>query len=1173
MADDINSYALNLAFSIQTAPAITGLGGVLNAIVNIQKGLQDVAQTLSDKVTKTLASVQKQVEAIATSNEQIAKTTTKFSTDFTKTSKTITTASKDYHKITLELEKQVKQYKLLNQAIKTQGIDTGDFLDQWQEQADIGEQISSTWNRIKGSGKEMVGQGKEQAGVGNRVAAAWVTVYNALGKTADQGKEHVGIGGRIAAAFISAKDAVIDTVLSFASMLIGIQGLKAGFAAFLEEENKFNTLNYRIYGTQNQILGQVSKTTSAYRLMWKEGIAGFSELGAIIRSNDNELTDFVTTNAMYSNALGVSQKDLAAWQRAMKGVGIDSKEQTVLLGKQADAMYKLGLSAQQMASLLGDQAKTAAALNIMWGKAGVAAISEIQANMMGLSNTMNLPMAQVDAMQKSLSEVYTNQDAANYYKSIGKLSEEAAARIRNDISLSKEQRRAAMDLARQNDGLNRQMQSLADLYKRTGGQGDEYNYTLLAMEGYTHMSRDALDGYARTQMQLNATLKAGEAPFNMITATTDQLTKAMKGLEDATTKDMTAEEKRSYYYEKSTATVAKSFGKMWANVQGAWMDAFNALKPAMMFFLDNVLTPIVDGVAWFIRLLAGALPPAKQAAGAIDGINKAAQPTVTTLGWMGDKLSLLWSYLGPVAKGAVLLSAGLVAIFAAFAGAAAAIMMWNWFMSVTNAPKLFAIAVAAFAVGASVLAIAFAIKMLADLDYGKLWSAVGALAVVFGILALAVLGMSTGVGGAAAIALAGVLLGISVAAMIAAGAAYVLALAFETAANSIVKLMEVPASDLLIMGGALIIFGGELLAAAVTIGAGGAAMAVASIALGLGMGGLSVAMLLISNNAIAKMERLGDGGLANFGRALVIASPGIATFIASMGLGIVFAKGMGGLASGLSYLAAIDAAALLTTSAALLVFGRAIKIVSGSVTNLASVSDGISSFGSAISGVVDGLASSIDSIANAVLIGGYKMMFGSILFRSSISPLATAVDGLNTTAKAASSLTPSITGLVDAVSQLQSSDIIGAFTDLLSSVPVISSITDTIAAVIQAGQEKIRAQIDELKTSFSALELIAAKLDLPIGSSETATKKKVMAETVSTIQVKTETSGGVSTRWQQQEAQAKQVELMGIIADAVNKLSKGNVEDVGVIRGLLEEHLPKLGESPSKLGTRLNSWT
>jgi len=171
-----------------------------------------------------------------------------------------------------------------------------------------------------------------------------------------------------------------------------------------------------------------------------------------------------------------------------------------------------------------------------------------------------------------------------------------------------------------------------------------------------------------------------------------------------------------------------------------------------------------------------------------------------------------------------------------------------------------------------------------------------------------------------------------------------------------------------------------------------------------------------------------------------------------------------------------------------------------------------------------------------------------------------------------SSLTPNITNLVDAMSQLRSSNIAEAFSELLLSIPIIISVTDAIALAIQSGQEKIGAQMGELKASFTALELIAAKFNLPIGVSDTTDKKKVVAETVSTIQIKTEAGGGVASRWQQEEMQAKQVELMQIIADAIGGLSKGNVEDVGAIRGLLEEHLPKLGESPSKLGTRLNNW-
>jgi hypothetical protein len=1086
MADDINSYALNLAFNVQTKPAIAGFGDVLDAITNIRNGIEKVGQILSDKVTKTLTTIQDQFEQISISTEKISDTTTQLNTDFTKASKTISLTSKNYHTITTELEKQLKQQKLLNQVVKSRNIDSDALIDSITQQVDTGEEINAVWHDIGKSSNAVSAQGGKHVTTGNQVAAAWTNVNNAIGGAAGQSSLLGAAGNQVAAAWTSTKKAIVDTVAGFASMLIGIEAFKVGFTGFVDSQNRFNTLNYRIYGTQSDILRQVGKTTTANKLMFKESMIGYTELAAIVRTNKDDLSKMVATNAMYSNMLGVNQKDLAAWQRAMMGVGLTSKEADSLLLRQSESMKRLGLSAQQVAGILGDQANKAARLNMLWGKEGTSAINEMQTNMAGLGNALNLPANQVSDMQKSLNEIFTDPYASSYFVGMGKVSEEAAARI---AKLDITQQKAATDMARATDGLNKQVNQLAETYKKTGGRGVAYTVMLDAFKEATHMSGEAADGFIRAQMRINETLKAGDKPINVFTASSGDLVKALKlvkDAEDAAAEQLTGDAKRNYLYGSSINSLSKTFEVLWGKMQAAWQDIFIAIEPTMRWFLDSVLTPIIENVAWFMSVLSGTVPPAKAAAGAIDELNKAAKPAVTGLGWLGNILSTIWSHCGPLEKGLTLVAAGIGAIFLAFAGAAAVIGLWYVFMRVTNAPKLFAIAAAALSVGAGILAIAYAIKMLADLDYGKLWSAVGALAVVFGILALAVLGMSTGVGALAAVALAAVLVVIAGAAMLAAGAAYVLSLAFEKATDSLLRISEISGADLLLLGGALIIFGGELIVAAITIGIGGAAMLAASIALGLGMGGLSVAMFLLSDSAVAKMKTLSDGTLANFGYALAAVAPGIMAFTAAAGFGIMFAKGMGGLAAGLERLSAIDAAALLSVSYAL-----------------------------------------------------------SVLMQS-----------------------------VGRIPELRIDDIVGAFYSLIPSIPVIEYITGLIASAIQSGQEKIKSQIDELKISFAALESISSKFDVPIGSTEATDKKRVAAETISTIQVKTETSGSVlSARWQQEDMQKQQIDLMSVIAGAVTSLTKGNVEDVGVIRGLLEEHLPKLGESPSKLGTRMNNWS
>ena len=1136
MADDINSYALNLAFQLKAAPAIASLHDVLSAITNIQDGIQRVSTALAGPVVKSLTFIQEQFTKVVASSVDMSKNTTKLEADLaaiqqhyeeidrltTKTSKINLKAFLDFDKIrkwttqllkeqkliSVEIKAQAKQQEQISNAVKASYVTGGDVVDQADTYAGASQHIAAIWQGINTTGGQSVKQGKSQVAIGEQVAAAWANTNGAMGSAADKGKEHIGIGGMVAAAWTKASKSVQDTVVEFASMLIGIQAIKAAFAGFVDEEVRFSTANYRLYGQQTDIIKQVNRTQLAYGLMRKQVLEAYTAIGASVRTNKDDLDKMVRTNVEFSLILGVNQKDLGAWQRSMMGIGIGVKEGRALLSHYTTVMREMGMTAQQLSKILGEQSSAATDLNFLYGSEGTTRINSFTTSLGGLANALNIGEAAASEMQSSLSKALTEN--AIILKSQSTLTQAAL----DAIPPAEQEAAKALSGA---GSLVRQAIAEVNRFDKTTKKGMEMaEVSVKAYASVLKVTPQAMKNLMRVTQEGGASAidvwgKTGDALVAVAGKTKDlaRAQAAAKGVEALI----------AYDREEQARSLAQQFDQSISNVHSAWSNMMAALKPAFMWLLNNIITPLINAVTWVLNLLSGFEPVGDKTADALNKVSKTAEPVVGWFDWMGKTL-----------KSVVFVIGGLVvaigAIGLALTGLVVGIALWKAFMNATDATKLIAIAIAAVAVGAGFLMLSVAFANMARLG----WAIIGplvAVVVVLGLLTVALIALGTlgWLGVAAAIALAIAFVGLGFAAL-------EVSWAFQNVVKALVELYDVTggAWGLVGLGIALLAFGVALIAAAVAVGTGAALMALATIPLVVAMTGLSLAMFMISDSAIEKLESLSDGRLQKFGDALSSAAPGIATFIESMGTGFKFSLGMRGLASGLNRL---DPDSVLTTAQALMILGNALEKVSKfNIDNLPNIGTSLLTFANSLAETFDALTAAVNRAVISVAMGLFSITF--------------------------------------VVWQLQS-QITGAFTDLLAVIPTITSVTNAIADAIESGHDKITNQIDAMQTSFAILESIATKMGVPTTVEED--KKKVMAETVSTIQVKSETSGSVTARWKQEEEQEKQTMLMKSISESVEKITGGNIEDVKTIRTLLQTYLPKMGESPSKLSTRLNNWS
>jgi hypothetical protein len=1146
---------LNLAFQLQTAPAISSLGDILGSINNIQNGIQRVANILAAPVTKSLAFVQEQFtkiaassvdlsaattridtdltsmktqfDSIARANEEISKTTTKLETDLTaiqkhyneidklttKTSKISLKSFLDFDKIRKWLPQVLKDNKLISAETIAQAKHQADIMDSIQDiskapidaqagmYAGTSQHIAGIWESINKTDSDIAGRGRQHVTTGSQIAAAWTTIVGLGNKANKQNNECAESSGRVAAAWHKVAGGVRATIYDFAMMIVGIEAAKIAFAGFVDEEVKFSTANYRLYGQQKEIITQVNATTNAYGLMRKQVLEAYVGIAASVRTNRTELDKMVQTNVEFSLILGVNQKDLGAWQRSMAGIGIGVKESRAILSHYVSTMRDLGMTAQQLSRILNDQTKSAAMMGFTYGTEGTKQLNNFTVAIAGLGNALNINEEDVNSVTSNMQKSFV--EYANQLQSMSRLSAEELSKIPPELQQA----------AKAQSGLSEVMRIASEMVQDVNlDTGDGAASAGLALEGlgksFGFVGNDMVN---MLKIQRSSAKELGD----VWTATSGKIVEAAGTAHDEIRKGLKGEALIAYDLRQATDSLAQRFQMAMGNMNTAWSKLMLIIQPGIMLLID-----LFDWFAWTINkvadLIRGDFSSAfGLATSAVNDTTEAAKSSMS-----------IWERAWGVIKGLAVVIAGLAfAWWILIPALSAGIGLWQGFMVAISVPKMLAISVAALAIGGSILMVASALKILSEINF---WPLVGAVVVLLAVLAAVViaaqaLGNPAGIAGA--LVLTAVMLALSVTAI-------ALAYAFSLVSDSLVALYQGVGGgwSLVGFGLALAAFGVELTIAAVTIGIGASLMAVATIPLALAMAGLSAAMFLISDSAVATIEELSDGRLQRFGIALSTLAPGVASFIGAMGLGVKFSSGMGGLSSGIKK---IDPERTLIVGESLLTLGRALEMVSKfSFSNLSGMTGSITAFADSITNAFDTLKSSIDRAVFGIVVG----LFGVTLVMWQLQGQMTY-----------------------------------AFLSLLLVIPIITAVTNRIADAIEEGQSKINGQMDALRSSFAILEMLSSKLGVS-ATTEEPDKKKVMAETVSTIQVKTETASAAANRWKQEEMQQRQIDIMDTISTAVQKISGGNIDDVAAIKTLLQTYLPKMGESPSKLSTKLNSW-
>ena len=1020
MAEDTSAYAINLAFQIQTATAIASLDEINQGVGTINASIEKISATFAGAFKTSITGAADEFAKIVESTGQISQSATAIDTAFAEALRTTTDQNLQLINVTKELEKQ----NLLT--TKMRG---------WQKELGL--------LRDKETGKH---------------------------------KQHKKLGEEIAGVWDRTKKNVKDTILGFADMLIGLQAVKATFSAFMAEENKFITANYRLYGSQEHIIEQVNATTTAYGALRGRVLEAYVVLGESIRTNESELRELAQQNAAYSMALGVNQKDMGNWQRAMKSLGFGVNDAQIMLNRMTMTMRSMGMTAEQMRKQLNQQAQSAATMAITFGEAGTVQLQAFNTGLIGVANTLEMSAAQVGNMQDEINKAAADDSAARMFMT----------RTETMAGLSKKEwdamNTSQQTAAKFTSGLNA---AVTELAARWDTMDTETRAIQARAAGLGKISAEAMAAMV-TIVKAHGSL-ANAAKF--ATKSYDEMRKVMTEAQIAT-----------FLQAEAENTLALKWDKALSDMDSAWKDLWVSLKPAMMWFINEVLKPIIHWLAEVVRWFSKVIPPVKETGDAVQDLSKKAEPALSTF-------EKIFRTVVGITGVFWLVSGAIIAVGGAIIGM---YFLWKKFMATLNVMKLFALAVAATAVGIAFFLIAGAFATLAGLgEKIKLPFLVLVVILALVIGGLMLLSKAGPMVIVAALAIALVMVAV-------AFAAKLMAEAFAIAADSILKLQEISAWSLIGLGVALIVFGVLIGIAGVTIGIGGLALWIGSKPLSRAMANIGEALESVSPSALVAM----GAALKAFGDAIETAGPAVRS-----GAWDLWRAPFGKACTALAYgIWVINIPDMIAVAGAMMILGKSLELMSKhDVSNLPDIAGKIIDFGDSLAGAGSGLRSAAFSIAFAFI--PLAWAFQTLLW---VIPVIDRV----------------MTAIADAIQE--GVDRINAkMRGMLSMLSPLELLMSSLGMPIRS----------------LAMENVPGRV-----TAETVQTVRVKGDGVG--------GGSLERReaTDMQERQISLLSSMNDKIDKITGGGDNTGDEVRKIRALLGEYLPKLSASPTKLGTKMNDW-
>lgn len=222
----------------------------------------------------------------------------------------------------------------------------------------------------------------------------------------------------------------------------------------ITDADRFVEANYRIYGSQTQLVQQSNRLATQYGVL-RGNVIEAVQTFANLRTPIDNINQLVGSTTRFSRATGQATSLTATWQHALMSTGLSAQQAIRTTEFLAVAMRQFGLNARDVNHVLSTQVDQLTQLQLTFGNDTTQAIQQAQIAMGAVARQIGLTDTQVQNVISSLGTMEFWQ-LRRFAEDVGMLREQmdsasgyTEAYARHIWRLAQEYRNASSDIDRE----------------------------------------------------------------------------------------------------------------------------------------------------------------------------------------------------------------------------------------------------------------------------------------------------------------------------------------------------------------------------------------------------------------------------------------------------------------------------------------------------------------------------------------------------------------------------------------------------------------------------------------------------------------------------------------------------------------------------------------------------